>query len=109
MAFVKKAKKIHEAHNKIFQVRFNAVKTKTNKMKQTSTQNLLVLHAYGETTFAQKEFLATELAKSENLHEEMMELIRAKRQLNSKMKSPSETSLRIIMEHSYKTEHLQEI
>ena len=78
-------------------------------MKQTSTQDLLVLHAYGETSLEQKEFLATELATGETLQEELMELIRAKRQLNSKMKSPSETSLRIIMEHSYKTEHLQEI
>lgn len=78
-------------------------------MKQTSTQDLLVLHAYGETNIEQKEFLATEVAKGETLQEELMELILAKRLLNSKMKSPSETSLRIIMEHSYKTEHLQEI
>ena len=78
-------------------------------MEQNSTQNLLVLHAYGETTILQKEFLATALATGDNLQEELMELIRAKRQLNSKMKSPSPTSLRIIMEHSLKTEHLQEI
>jgi hypothetical protein len=90
-------------------LRFNPVKTKTNKMKQTSTQDLLVLHAYGETNLEQKEFLAAELAIGDNLQEELMELIRAKRQLYSKLKSPSPTSLRIIMEHSYKTEHLQEI
>ena len=78
-------------------------------MKQTSTQDLLVLHAYGETTLQQKEFLATELAIGDNLQEELMELIRAKRQLNSQMKSPSQTSVLIIMEHSYRTEHLQEI
>lgn len=78
-------------------------------MKQTSTQNLLVLHAYGETNLEQKEFLAAELTTDETLQEELMELIRAKRQLNFKMKSPSSTSVRIIMEHSYKSEHLQEI
>ena len=78
-------------------------------MIQTSTLDLLVLHAYGETTLQQKEFLATQLAINENLQDELMELIRAKRQLNAKMKSPSNTSVRIIMEHSYKTEHLQEI
>ena len=78
-------------------------------MKQTSTPDLLVLHAYGETNFWQKEFLATQLAINENLQDELMELIRAKRQLNARMKSPSATSVRIIMEHSYKTEHLQEI
>ena len=78
-------------------------------MKKTSTQNLLVLHTYGETTLEQKELLAAELAKNVGLQEELMELIRAKRQLNTKMKSPNATSLRIIMEHSYKNEHLQEI
>ena len=78
-------------------------------MKQTSTQDLLVLHAYGETTLQQKEFLATELVTADHLQEELMELIRAKRQLNTQMKSPSQTSVRIIMEHSYKTEHMQEI
>lgn len=78
-------------------------------MIQTSTQNLLVLHAYSETTEAQKQQLAEAMAKDETLHEELMEMIRAKRMLNGKMKSPSETSIRIVMEHSHKTEHLQEI
>jgi hypothetical protein len=78
-------------------------------MKQTSTQDLLVLHAYGETTNEQKDLLAQELASEATLQEDLNELIRAKRMLNSKTLSPSKTSLRIIMEHSYKTEHLQEI
>jgi len=78
-------------------------------MNQTSTPNLLLLHAYGETTEEQKEFLATELVKDASLHEEMIAVIKSKRILNSKMMSPSNTSVRIIMEHSYKTEHLQEI
>lgn len=78
-------------------------------MEQTSTHDLLVLHAYGETTLEQRDFLATQLAINENLQEELMEIVRIKRELTTKMKSPSETSVRIIMEHSYKTEHLQEI
>ncbi|MDB5281157.1 MAG: hypothetical protein JWO06_232 [Bacteroidota bacterium] len=78
-------------------------------MEITSTLELLLLHAYNETTESQKEFLALELAKDPSLQEDMMEMIRAKRMLNAKMKSPSPTSVRIIMEHSYKTEHLQEI
>jgi hypothetical protein len=96
-------------HNNNLQARFNEVKNKTSKMEQTSTQELLVLHAYGETTEGHKAFLAKELAKDPALQEDLMEVIRAKRHLNSKMKSPSPTSVRIIMEHSYKTEHLQEI
>ena len=78
-------------------------------MIQTSTPNLLLLHAYGETTEAQKEMLTTEMVKDPALHEEMIGVIKSKRILNSKMMSPSNTSVRIIMEHSYKTEHLQEI
>ena len=78
-------------------------------MGQTSTHDLLILHAYGETTPEQREFLAAQLALDESMQEELMEIIRTKRELTSKMKSPSETSVRIIMEHSYKTEHLQEI
>lgn len=78
-------------------------------MIQTSTQNLLVLHTYNETTEAQKQQLGSEMATSESLHEELMELVKAKKQLNRLMKSPSETSIRIIMEHSHKTEHLHEV
>ena len=78
-------------------------------MIQTSTPNLLLLHAYGETTEEQKEVLATELIKDPVLHEEFVTVIKSKRALNNEMKSPSNTSVRIIMEHSYKTEHLQEI
>jgi len=78
-------------------------------MEINSTLELLLLHAYNETTEPQKEFLATELAKDLALHEDFMEIIRAKRTLNRNLKSPSPTSVRIIMEHSYKTEHLQEI
>ena len=96
-------------HNNNLQARFNEVKNKTSKMEQTSTLELLVLHAYGESNEGDKAFLAKELAKDPALQEDLMEVIRAKRHLNSKMKSPSETSVRIIMEHSYKTEHLQEI
>ena len=78
-------------------------------MKTNSTLDLLLLHAYGETTLEERELLAAELSENETLQEELMEMVQTKRQLNSQMKSPSETSLRIIMEHSYKTEHLQEI
>ena len=78
-------------------------------MNQTSTSNLLLLHAYGETTAEQKEVLATALINDPSLHEELISVIRGKRVLNAKMKSPSNTSVRIIMEHSYKTEHLQAI
>jgi hypothetical protein len=78
-------------------------------MVQNSTYQLLVLHAYGETTEAQKMELAEAVAKNESLHEELMEMLRAKKELNNSFLSPSETSIRIIMDYSHKTEHLQEI
>jgi hypothetical protein len=78
-------------------------------MEVNSTHHLILLHAYNESTEPQKEFLAKELAKDPALHEDLMEIIRAKRALNNKMMSPNATSIRIIMEHSHKTEHLQEI
>jgi hypothetical protein len=78
-------------------------------MEQTSTHDLLVLHAYGETTLEQREYLAKQLATNETLQDELMEIIATKRQLTSKLKSPSATSLRIIMDYSHKSEHLHEI
>jgi hypothetical protein len=78
-------------------------------MKQTSTQNLLILHTYGETTPEQKEQLAELLANDESLQVELLELTQAKQQLTRKMKSPSMTSLRIIMDYSHKTEQLHEV
>lgn len=78
-------------------------------MTKTSTPDLLLLHAYSETTSQQKDLLAGKLALNEDLQSEYAELIQSKQMLNKLVKSPCETSLRIIMEHSYKTEHLQEI
>lgn len=89
--------------------RFNGGKNKITNMEQISTQDLLLLHAYGETTEEQKAFLALEMAKDPGLIEEFMELVRAKRMLNKQLLTPSNTSVRIIMEHSYQTEHLHEI
>ena len=78
-------------------------------MIQTSTQDLLVLHAYGETTAEQKQQLARELATNETLHQELLEIVHTKKMLDAKKMSPSDTSLRIIMAHSHKTEHHHEI
>ncbi|MBL0310975.1 MAG: hypothetical protein IPP77_15295 [Bacteroidetes bacterium] len=77
-------------------------------MKTNFTQELLVRHLYGETTEAERELIARELVLNESLHTELEELLEAKGLLNGKMKQPSNTSIRIIMEYSDKTEHLQE-
>lgn len=78
-------------------------------MIKTSTSNLLLLHTYGETTELQKQEIAQLSANDPDITEELMSYVRTKRQLNKKLVSPSATSVRIIMEHSFKTEQLQEI
>lgn len=78
-------------------------------MEKISTQDLLLLHAYGETTSEQEERLAREIAANPSLREELMEILETSKMLNGQLKSPSATSVKIIMEHSHKTEHLQEM
>lgn len=78
-------------------------------MNKTSTSDLLLLHTYSETTSLQKDLIVQKLSVNEDLQTEYDELVQSKQMLDKLIKSPSETSLRIIMEHSYKTEHLQEI
>jgi hypothetical protein len=78
-------------------------------MRQNFTHHLLVLHSYNESSKDEKELLAKELSKDELLQEEQAAIIKTKRMLSGKMMKPSQTSVRIIMEHSFKTEHLQEI
>ena len=78
-------------------------------MKQNFTHQLFILHVYNETNEEQKEVLRMEFCKNSNLYEEFIDAKRVKKMLNDKIKSPSATSLRIIMEHSRKTEQLQEI
>lgn len=77
-------------------------------MNQNSTHELLVRHLYGETIPSEREQIARELAMDESLHQELEELLEVKRRLDGNMRQPSETSLRLIMEYSDKTEHLQE-
>lgn len=78
-------------------------------MNKTSTSDLLLLHTYSETISLQKDLIVQKLSVNEDLQMEYDELVQSKQMLDKLIKSPSETSLRIIMEHSYKTEHLQEI
>ena len=78
-------------------------------MKQTSTPNLLLLHAYEETNLNQQDFLAFDLAKDENTQQELMDIVEMKKKLDLLNKKPSKTSIRIIMDYSHKTEHLHEI
>lgn len=78
-------------------------------MTQISTRNLLVLHAYGETTPEQAERVHIALAEDDSLQAEFLELMQTQEQLFTLRRGPSSTSVRIIMDHSHKTEHLQEI
>lgn len=77
-------------------------------MKQNSTHELLVRHLYGETLPSEREVIARELAMDESLHQELEDLLEVKRRLDGDMRQPSETSLRLILEYSDRTGHLQE-
>lgn len=78
-------------------------------MIQTSTQDLLLLYAYGETTADKQATLAAELAKDSNLRDQLLEITATKKMIGEQLLSPSSTSLEIIMRHSHESESLQEI
>lgn len=77
-------------------------------MNKNSTPETFIRHLYGETTKAEKEQVGIELALDESCFAEFNDLLEAKNSLNLLIEKPSETSLKIIMEHSHRTEHLQE-
>jgi hypothetical protein len=92
-------------------VRFNVAFTKPIKIQTmitNSTLELLTLHLYDETSETQRAELTKQIAQDEQIREDLTELSKTKRELNRKLLSPSATSVRIIMEHSLKTEHHHE-
>lgn len=78
-------------------------------MIKTYTPNLLILQTYNELSPRQEQQLQAELLQNEELVQLQTELTDTGHRLNTLLRSPSATSLRIIMDHSHKTEHLQEI
>lgn len=79
-------------------------------MIQISTQDLLLLHAYGETTPEQAACLERELADNPHLLAELNDIVSMKDLLNDSRLSPSATSVNIVLEHSQNTaEELHEI
>ncbi|MBL7777764.1 MAG: hypothetical protein JNK66_05615 [Chitinophagales bacterium] len=79
-------------------------------MIQISTQDLLLLHAYGETTPEQAARLERELADNPHLLAELNDILSMKDLLNDARLSPSATSVNIVLEHSQNTaEELHEI
>lgn len=79
-------------------------------MTQISTQDLLLLYAYGETTPAQAAQLEREIAAHPQLQAELNEIRSMKTLLNEGRLGPSATSVNIVLEHSQNTaEELHEI
>ena len=77
-------------------------------MNKKSTPETFIRHLYGETTDVEKEQVCREMALDEACFSNFNALLEAKNSLHLLLEKPSETSLKIIMEHSHKTEHLQE-
>jgi len=78
-------------------------------MVQISTSDQLLLMAYGELSSADARALQEQLKNDGELAREWHAILRITGRLDNVSISPSETSLRIVLDHSYKTEHLQEI
>lgn len=78
-------------------------------MVQLSTSDQLLLMAYGELNSRDARALQEQIQSDETLADEWYSILRLTGRLDKFSLSPSETSLRIVLEHSYKTEHLQEI
>jgi hypothetical protein len=78
-------------------------------MIQLSTQDQLLLMAYGELNNNDARALQEQIQADEQLAKEWYSILRLIGRLDKFSLSPSDTSLKIVLEHSYKTEHLQEI
>ena len=78
-------------------------------MVQLSTFDQLLLMAYGELNNEDARALQEQLKVDADLTREWHSILRLSGQLDKVTSSPSDTSLRIVLDHSYKTEHLQEI
>jgi hypothetical protein len=78
-------------------------------MIQQSTSDQLLLMAYGELNPIDSRILQEQIMADNALAQEWYSILRLTGQLDKVSSSPSETSVRIVVEHSYKTEHLQEI
>ncbi len=78
-------------------------------MVQISTLDQLLLMAYGELSPEDARSLQEQLKSDNNLAQEWHSILRITGQLDKLSIAPSETSFRIVIEHSHKSEHLQEI
>ncbi len=78
-------------------------------MVQQSTFDQLLLMAYGELNHEDARALQEQIKADNDLTVEWHSILRLTGKLDKAIISPSETSLKIVLEHSYKTEHLQEI
>jgi hypothetical protein len=78
-------------------------------MVQISTSDQLLLMAYGELNSVDARALQERLKSDNDLVKEWHSILRLTGRLDHVSFSPSDTSLKIVLEHSYKTEHLQEM
>jgi hypothetical protein len=78
-------------------------------MATLSTFDQLLLMAYGELSSVDARSLQDQIKTDNDLAKEWHSILRLTGRMDNIIYSPSDTSLKIVIEHSYKTEHLQEI
>ena len=76
-------------------------------MAQDFTYNNLILLAYGEIAQDQQSAMLSHTLCDEQLSEKFATILNVKDRLDADMKSPSDTSLQIIMQHSRDTRELE--
>ncbi len=72
-------------------------------MKMSYTENDLIRFIYGETSDAETKALQAELTANFELNESFQRLQKIHQLLDEGFKSPSQTSIDLIMEHSRNT------
>jgi hypothetical protein len=78
-------------------------------MIQSSTYDQLILLAYGELNGAEASALLARIGADAELAGQWDTIKNLTGELDKGMVAPSDTSLKIVLEYSNKTEHLQEI
>lgn len=66
----------------------------------TSTSTLLVKSLFGETTGPEEMVLQHQMAESSAVLDEYIEMLEIRQELANERRSPSKTSIRIILEYS---------
>lgn len=76
-------------------------------MNQRFTQEMLIKHLYQETDVSEQQAIRSALKSDPALRQEYNKFSKMKELLNSEKSTPSDTSVRIILDHSKRSSKLE--